>query len=70
MYAKLHAQQLQEQPGTRAHVVDSKAQPAGGSSHEGLGTGAHLPEGGSAGTGAGAAVAECLNDVVAEPHTS
>jgi hypothetical protein len=67
MYAKLHAQQQQEQPGSRAHVVEqgaSTAQQAG----TGAGAAEDMLERASADADAGAAREGSANDAAAGPH--
>jgi hypothetical protein len=66
MYAKMHAQQQQEQPGTRAHVVEQ-----GGSTAQqaGTGAGADMLERASADADTGAAQEGSANDAAAGPHT-
>jgi hypothetical protein len=70
MYAKMHAQQQQEQPGSRAHVVEqgaSTAQQAG--TGAGAGVEEDMLEGPSADADTGAAREGSANDAAAGPHS-
>lgn len=68
MYAKMHAQQQQEQPGSRAHVVEQGASMA---PQAGTGAGAAegMLEGASADADTGAAREGSANDAAAGPHS-